>query len=709
MLVGGFLSLFTSFSLSADKDLEFPWELNPLYAFGSVLNIVLIFLGMVLLLLGAVSIYREELPSFVKKILDKIGDKLNIYPSQVIFLLLSLFCLSITITAILAAGYGKMMPKMPIEVGSWILGIIFGVLGVWDKDEELPKISKKTLIWAFIFFLISAILRGLEAGNIPPVLNGDEGSAGLSAVEFVQGKANNIFGVGWFSFPALFYYIQSLSIRIFQQTTLALRIPSAIGGGLTVSAVFLIGRRMFNPKTGWFAAIFLTGFHFHMHFSRVGLQNIWDGLWYILVLGFLWDGWQNKRRSSFIIAGLGLGLGQYFYVSVRFLPVIIFGWMILAILFDEENPKGFKGNIRISFLLSTITLILVALFYLFRQNDFKESVVRNLPFFIVLGLILSFLVIKKEWFSGKPANLWSMAMVTFVVMLPLAWYYSQHHGQFFAPYNRVSVIGEWMDKKIASENLPVSEIMFNQFFSAAKMYVNDPITMWYNPGTPILRTSAAVFFLVGLILLLIKFRDSRTHLLLLWLATFVATGGMSVPATASQRYIAVAPACALIVGFGISEITNLFSKVWQNLAKGLTIVGFLIVLLLSLDDLRFYFFDYTPDAVMGGPNTWVAQRLAEYLQTKEEGVEVAFFIGNMGYYTHSTLPYLAPHIRGYDVQEKWGSPNNPVLQGDHFIFVITPDLEHYLPDLQEIYPNGDLGIEYDLNGEVLYWYIEISP
>lgn len=706
MIVGGFILLFASFYLSEVRNVEFLWESNPHYAFGSVLNIVLIFLGFVLLFFGAVSIYREELPSFVKNRLDKVGNKLNVYPNQVIFLMLSL---SFAITAILAAGDEKMMLNMPIGVGSWILGIIFGVLAVWDKDEDLPKISKKTLIWAVAFFLISAVLRGLEAGSIPPVLNGDEGSAGLSAVEFVKGEANNIFGTGWFSFPALFYYIQSLSIRIFQQTTLALRVPSAIVGGLTVSAVFLIGRRMFNPKTGWFAAIFLTGFHFHMHFSRVGLQNIWDGLWYIIVLGFLWDGWQNKRRSSFIIAGLGLGLGQYFYVSVRFLPVIIFGWLILAILFDKENPKGFKGNFKTAFLVVIIPGLLLAAFFIFNQNDFIGAVIRNLPLGIFVGLVATFLFLKTELFKGKPANLWAMAVVTFVILLPMAWYYSQHHDHFLAPYNRVSVLGEWLQEELVSTQSQVPEIMFMQFFSAVKMYVNNDITMWYNPGTPILRTSAAVFFLVGLGFLLIKFRDSRTHLLLLWLAAFVATGGMSVPPTAAQRYIAVAPACALIVGFAISEITYLLSKVWQGLAKALTVIGFVIVLLLSLDDLRFYFLDYTPNAVMGGPNTWVAQRLANFLQTKEEGVEVAFFVGRMGYYTHSTLPYLAPHITGYDVREEWGSPDNPVLQGDHFIFVITPDLEYHLPIVQESYPNGELGIEFDRYGEVLYWYVEISP
>src|SRR5688500_19762850 len=54
------------------------------------------------------------------------------------------------------------------------------------------------------------------------------------SAEFANNEWNNIFITGWFAFPSFFPFIQSLSIRLFGQTTEALRIPSAFAGALTV-------------------------------------------------------------------------------------------------------------------------------------------------------------------------------------------------------------------------------------------------------------------------------------------------------------------------------------------------------------------------------------------------------------------------------------------------------------------------------------------
>ena len=56
-------------------------------------------------------------------------------------------------------------------------------------------------------------------------------------------------------------------------------------------------------------------FHFHIHFSRIGLNNIWDPLVMVLVWGLLWMGWQENDRRAFGLAGLTLGAGFYLYTS----------------------------------------------------------------------------------------------------------------------------------------------------------------------------------------------------------------------------------------------------------------------------------------------------------------------------------------------------------------------------------------------------------
>jgi len=637
LLLSGLVLILTNIWLAGDLAAQIRWRAYPLLA-----------LGFVFFLIGAYSLNQDKLPGFVREALEKAGAKLSVYPGQIIYLIMSL-CLAVIAT--LAAGEGRFMVNPLLAVSAWALGIVLGVLGCWHKDEVLPKISKRTLLVAVLFFLAGFILRAINAETIPPVLNGDEASAGLSAVDFIEGRMDNIFGIGWFSFPSFFYALQSIFIRILGQTTTALRIPSAIAGGLTISMVYLIGRRMFNPQTGLLAAIFMTGFHFHMHFSRIGLNNIWDAFWFILVLGMLWDGVIHKRRSSFLIAGVGLGLAQYFYVTTRLLPFVILVWLAALAVFNRKTLQGNGGNL--------LTVILLAV----------------------------------------------------VAFMPTAWFYIKHPGDFLAPYSRVGVFGRWLENEIVIKGWPAWRILLDQFRLSLESFFSAPLSMWYSPGTGIMRwpTAAAAFFILGLLLLLFKWRDERTHLFAIWLAAFIATGTLSLPATAAQRYVAVAPVCVLLVGYFFSEISRLLAKVWPEALKGLNVLAVIAVAVISAVDLQFYFLKYTPTSYMGGPNTLVAQRLAEFLQTKQD-MEVAFFGDpRMGYSSITSTLYLAPHIQGYDFHYPWGSEENPQLTNDHILFVLLPEQQENLTAIIKDYPNGILLQEHNPFDDVLYWYYEVTP
>ncbi len=91
-----------------------------------------------------------------------------------------------------------------------------------------------------------------------------------------------------------------------------------------------MGRALFDEWTGVFAGLLLAGSHFHIHYSRLGLNQSFDGLAYTAVLAALYVGWKQNRRSAFLLAGLGLGLSQYFYMSARALLVLVLAWVLLA-------------------------------------------------------------------------------------------------------------------------------------------------------------------------------------------------------------------------------------------------------------------------------------------------------------------------------------------------------------------------------------------
>ena len=605
----------------------------------------LLVFGLVFLSWGQNIDEKKELPFWMNRIWKTSKGLFNLKSFQIICLVLSLLA---TVIASWAAGYETRMNNGVVAVGAWLASIGLALLGGWQSIPK-KKISRRTIITLGLVMLGAFLIRVYNITHIPIILTGDEGSAGLSAVNFINGQTNNIFRLGWFSFPSFYFYIQSLSISHFGQTTWALRITSVIAGSLTVGAVYLMAKAMFDERTALFSAIFLATLHYHNNFSRIGLNNVWDGLWFVVILGLVWYGWEKEHRLAFLFAGLFLGLAQYFYVSVRALFGLIPIWIILTGTLDKPKFK------------------------------------RNFPSLLLMGL------------------------VTVVTFFPLARFFIKFPREFLAPMHRVSIFGSWLNREIQLTGKSSWQIVLNQLKLSFLGYTHIPLRHWYKPEVPILRLLPATLFFLGLVGLFRKPRASRTYLFVIWLAIIGIMGGLSVEAPAAQRYMAVAPALAVSVGLGLSTIVIELSKVWEARASLIRVIAILVIVLVSADELRFYFLDYTPRSDFGGANGMVAQRLADYLQDKSNDYQVLLFgHPRMGYDSIRSLSYLAPHINGMTCNEPWESDNNPQPTSDHLGFVFLPEHQSELEAVQADYPTGKLLVENTHNDRILYLLYEVS-
>ncbi|MEA2008265.1 MAG: glycosyltransferase family 39 protein, partial [Chloroflexota bacterium] len=604
----------------------------------------LLIVGLAFFIVGQRVNEGKELPSWIKYIGKKLGSGGKLKYWQIICLVLSILA---TVLASSAAGYEARMNNGVVAVMAWLASIGLALSGGWQSIPK-KKISKRTTITVGLLVLGAFLIRVVNVSHIPIILSGDEGSAGLSAVDFVAGRTNNIFRLGWYSFPSFYFYIQSLSISLFGQTIWALRITSVIAGALTVGAVYLMAKAMFGERVALFSAIFLAALHYHNNFSRIGLNNVWDGLWFVVILGLIWYGWEKEHRVVFLFGGLSLGIAQYFYVSVRALFGFIPIWILLVGIFNR--PK-FKRNF--------------------------------------LSLLL-------------------MGLMTLVTFFPLARFFTHHPNDFFAPIARVSILGSWMDNEIRlTEKFPW-QIVLKQLKLSFLGYTHMSLRHWYKPEVPILRSLPAALFFLGIAALLQKLRETSAYLLAMWLIIMGIMGGLSVEAPAAQRYMAVAPALAISVGLGLSALSTELSKVWKARAKLISVLAVLTIVLVSADELRFYFLEYTPRSDFGGDNGMVAQRLADYLQDKPSGYQVIFFgPSRMGYDSIRSLPYLAPHIIGITYNEPWGEDDIPKLTGDYLAFVFLPEHQSELEAVQVDYPLGKLLIEKNHNDQVLYILYEV--
>lgn len=659
------------------------WVARILPPGGRVPAFLIFLFGGLALLVGIQSSIRGALGRWFGRWLAWLAALLRVTPVQAVLLLLAL---PYAWLARQAAGDGLLARQLPIAVFAWLAAIGLAVAGAWERrpsaagGRSLPDTGRPAadnassparprpeeageaglgftaatsdqrlrtsgppqssayrrwvldrwdILFSVVIFVVALGLRAWQMGQYPSTYSGDEGSAGLFAIELLTGKANNLFGVGWFSFPALYFTVQSAAIALFGQTVEAVRLTSAISGALTVVALYWLGRAMFDRTTALLAALYLAASHYHIHMSRIALNNVWDGLFGTLAIAGLWHGWKTGRRSSFILCGLALGLGQYFYVSIRPLPVLFLVWAGAAFLW--QRPR-FHDRFH--------------------------------------GLILA-------------------ALIALVVYLPLGLYFLEKPDEFQAPLNRVSIFGPWLEGELARGERTTAEIILDQAVNGALGFTHEPLRLLYNPGSPLLLAGAGTLFLLGILWALLNF-DLRYLLLILPLLAVIASNAISQDSPASQRYILAMPLVTLFMAVPLGEAVAWLRAQYPRYRTAIVAAAFALLAIVAAVDLNYYFNRvYNEGYVLGGLNTQVATEIAYYLRDKEPAGEDVFFFGfpRMGYFSLSTIPFLAPDKQAQDVIDPLTAPSAFPVRGPT-LFIFLPERLNELDYVRQQVPDG---------------------
>lgn len=203
------------------------------------------------------------------------------------------------------------------------LGVALAAILPWRRPPL--EISRRHLPLVGLL-VAAALLRVPWLERIPPGLHVDE----LGVVGFVTRHVypNDEFTISPFRtgpnfMPTLYYYLPWSSMSLFGWSSAGLRLPSALAGALAVAATYAVVAQMDKGRTAWMAAALMAGYHYHIHWSRIGLNNIWDTLWVPAGLALLIWGWRSRWRGGAALAGLTLGLAQYFYPGNKIaLPLV---------------------------------------------------------------------------------------------------------------------------------------------------------------------------------------------------------------------------------------------------------------------------------------------------------------------------------------------------------------------------------------------------
>ncbi|MDX1994188.1 MAG: glycosyltransferase family 39 protein [bacterium] len=371
------------------------------------------------------------------------------------------------------------------------------------------------------------------------------------------------------SFPWVYPQMQAWAVELYRPTLTALRVISALFGTATVGAVWWLARVLF-PQMRWLpllAALLLATFPPHVHFSRLGLNNIADPLFGTLALALVWRGLRDGRQGDFAWAGVMLGLTQVFYEGGRLLyppltvGTVVVWWMVgkrrndvIALMAAAPLPFAPPQSVEEGLGYANYSL---------PQDERMRGAggrVKMPPFQLAAGLLAFALV-------AAP-----LYITTWAHRLPAA-----------ARFEKMSYLAR---PEMAEETALVAGV--HALRDVLWHFVQRPEESWFYGGETALILPWLIPALLAGVALLLRWgrRVPALGVVGLWLLGVIVGNSLLYQPTFSARYVVAHPAAALVLALGLWALAQRVTP------RPLVLVT--VAVLIAAGQTTYYFRDHLP-------------------------------------------------------------------------------------------------------------------
>lgn len=361
----------------------------------------------------------------------------------------------------------------------------------------------RNCIYLLLILAVAVFFRFYRLNSVPPGLYPDIAINGNDALLSLQTGEYKLFYPENNGREGLMMWLDAASMAIFGINVLALKIPAAIAGVLTVFGIYLLCRRLFEKhkeSIALLAAFFCAVLFWHINFSRLGFRVILMPLVLVFSFYFLWKAFQkaldpknsNNSFATAIAAGIIFGLGFYTYTGFRLAVLLLFGALFLW-------------------------------FFIYKKNNRQKK-------FIELSL--------------------AMLLAIFFVALPIGIYFLQNPSDFLGRATQTSVFAAPNPFYELTKSLVLHLAMFN--------IAGDNNWRHNLPGAPELFWPVGILFLAGIVIVIWRsfgknsLAEKLPHItLLLWLIVLLLPGILTCEGIPhSLRTLGVIPAVAIFCAIG---------------------------------------------------------------------------------------------------------------------------------------------------------------
>ena len=242
-------------------------------------------------------------------------------------------------------------------------------------QDLFSKLTEKQLVFLWLLFCFVALTYRL--GGVPPY-HSDENY-------YVESTRNMVESEDYltpiyrdkkrFAKPILYYWLMSVSYKVFGVSLVSARLTSAFFGSLTIGLLYLFSSRLFG-RIALYGALILPATYLHFQISRWATTDIVMSFFVLLAFYYFVRLYQNdfKGKIDACLFYLAMALG----FMIKGPPAIIIpGVVVLIFLLTTRGRRGLS-KMRIGQGLMILSLVIVPWFatmLLLHGDEFKNHII----------------------------------------------------------------------------------------------------------------------------------------------------------------------------------------------------------------------------------------------------------------------------------------------------------------------------------------------
>lgn len=425
--------------------------------------------------------------------------------------------------------------------------------------SNLHKLSF-TLILILAFFL-----RFWNISKLPPSLNWDEISHGYDAYSLLQ-TGKDQWGNQWPIFNFRAYgdyptvanlYLTIPFIKFLGLNELSTRLPTAILGFLIVPLSYFLSKIIFKNKNYALIVMLLVAISPWTVFSSRAVFQSTIALFFLL-LGITLNFYGLKKATLLIPGTIFWALSAYAYHNTRIVAPFLF--VLFILFFRQQLLRIFKTNKTVVF-ISLFLFLFITIPQLVNLLT-PESRARSRWVFVINENAINYLEQQRNNFKGNPL------IAKIIYNKPT--------------YFTVNVFGNYLE-----------------FINPKTIFFEGSKNFQFNvPNTGILFSSWLPFFYIGLIILLLNYKNQNYLFLLAWYIVGLIPSVITAGDFPVIRAMSILPLPQIAITLGIFKVYDLLHK------QSSKTTFLLIITFISLLQLYSYWQNYTKSYFLNYSESW---------------------------------------------------------------------------------------------------------